>query len=311
MTATLPSQGSTSRSPAGAPLTLLLLTALLVGFGGAMLVISAAYLQDLRMLSDVPELVWAFVCGVPTGDAGLLPLFITLALVAFIATGLLWLTHALRKRARALVAYAVSLLIIVVLLGGVLIARSATNASALVVATPVPVPGITYLQTPRAVQNFALPATTGRTMRLSDFAGRYTLLFFGYTHCPDICPMTMFEMRRTVEMLDGELALNVLFVSVDGARDTTDVLATYVERFNPAFVGMSGDPRTLSQMTPDYALSYRAETPDADGNYIVAHTTPVFVIDPQGRLTAMIGFGTPAEQVVNGLRGLVSAQSSP
>jgi protein SCO1/2 len=310
MTTTLSSQGNDSRSPSGAPLTLLLLTALLVGFGGAMLLISAAYLQDLRMLSAVPELVWAFVCGVPTGEAGLLPLFITLALVAFFATGLLWLTHMLRTRARAQVAYAIAALMIVVLVGGVLIARSAANASALAVATPAPVPGITYLQTPRAVQNFALPATTGRTMRLSDFAGTYTMLFFGYTHCPDICPMTMFEMRRMVEMLEGEMALNVLFVSVDGARDTTEALATYLERFNPSFVGMSGDPVTLSQMTPDYALAYRADAPDAEGNYSVEHTTPVFVIDPQGRLTAIIGFGTPAEQMVEGLRSLVSAQSS-
>ncbi len=306
MTTTLPSQGHNVQG-SSASLPLVLATALLVSFGGAMLLISAAYLQDLRLLSDVPEMVWAFVCGVPGAEAGLLPLFVLMAIAAFLVTGLLWMTHYIRRRSRAQVAYATAGLVVVLLAGGVLLARSATNATALAVATPVPVPGITYLQTPRAVQNFSLPASTGRTMRLSDFAGKYTLLFFGYTHCPDICPMTMFEMRRLAQMLGGELALNVLFVSVDGVRDTPEALAAYVGRFSPSFVGMSGDPLTLGQMTPDYALSYRADAPDADGNYAVEHSTPVYVIDPQGRLTALIGFGTTAEQMAQGLLALGEA----
>lgn len=167
-----------------------------------------------------------------------------------------------------------------------------------------------FIDPPVQAPDFQLTSSNGESFQLSNQRGKAVLLFFGYTHCPDICPMTMFEMRRMVEMLEGEMALNVLFVSVDGARDTTEALATYLERFNPSFVGMSGDPVTLSQMTPDYALAYRADAPDAEGNYSVEHTTPVFVIDPQGRLTAIIGFGTPAEQMVEGLRSLVSAQSS-
>jgi protein SCO1 len=306
MSTVLPSPLRPENVRSNPSLMLQLITALLLGFGVAMLLISTAYLQDLRMLSEVPELVWAFVCGVPSGNAGLLPLFVVIAVVAFIGVALLWLARYIRQRSRAGVAYGAVAFIALMLLGGVLVARSATNAAALAVVTPAPMPNITILQTPRAVQNFALPATTGRTMRLSDFAGRYTLLFFGYTHCPDICPLTLYEMKQVVAALGDDLPLNVLFVSVDGERDTPEALARYISRFDASFVGMSGDAHTLRQMTPDYALSYRLETPDEAGNYSVEHSTPIFVIDPQSRLTAIISFGTATDAIADGLRTLAA-----
>lgn len=309
MTATVSPQSVSERDPSGTPLTLVLATALLVSFGVGMLIISAAYLQDIRLLSELPELVWAFVCGTSGADGTLLPLFVVLSIAAFGAAGLLWVAYSLRRRSRARLAYALVISVLGMVIGGILLARSAATAESLATATPVPVPGFTVLSTPRSVQNFALPASTGRIMRLSDFSGRYTLLFFGYTHCPDICPLTLFEVRRVVEQLGDTLPLNVLFISVDGGRDTPEVLAQYISRFSPSFVGMSGDPVTLAQLSIDYALSYRLEAPDVQGNYAVEHSTPVFVIDPQGQLTAVIGFGTTAQQMAEGLLQIAGSAS--
>ncbi|MDX2139424.1 MAG: SCO family protein [Chloroflexota bacterium] len=304
---TLPNPVQSERTPT--PLSLVMISALLLGFGAAMLLISLAFLQDLRTLSEIPGLVWAFVCGIPTEDGVTLPLLVVLSLAAFATTGVLWLGRWVSRHSRV-GAYLIIALILMAVIGGVYALRSTQNAAQLAAAPPAPVSGFTFLETPRLVQDFMLPASTGGDMHLSELRGRDTLLFFGYIHCPDICPTTLYEMRR-VKTLLGEDAdrLNILFVSVDGERDTPEALAAFVSRFNETFIGMSGDRVSLAQITPDFGLFYQVNTPDEQGNYIVDHSTPVYWLDPQGRLRATIAYGTYAENIVDMIRPALNDQN--
>ncbi|MCA9896515.1 MAG: SCO family protein, partial [Anaerolineae bacterium] len=136
-----------------------------------------------------------------------------------------------------------------------------------------------YLSAPRLLSDFTLTDNENQPLSLSDLEGRYTLLFFGYLHCPDFCPTTLANMRQVYTAL-GEDAdrLNILFISVDGERDTPEALDAYLSRFDPAFIGMQGQRTVLAQITPDYALSYSLGVPDENGDYLVSHSVQVYLI---------------------------------
>ncbi|MCL4256154.1 MAG: SCO family protein, partial [Anaerolineae bacterium] len=153
--------------------------------------------------------------------------------------------------------------------------------------TPVPnSEGISVYNPPKTIPNFSMPASTGETLSLSDFAGKLVVLSFGYTRCPDVCPTNMLEYRKIKRFLGGDNAEQVvfLFISVDGERDTPDVLREYMELYdtyyNPSFIGMSGTDETLSPLLEDFGLYYaRIENPRAPQDYLVDHTASRFLID--------------------------------
>jgi protein SCO1/2 len=180
------------------------------------------------------------------------------------------------------------------------------NLRQTVLATPTPTftpdtAGITPLEPGVTLEDFTLPASSGSDMSLSDLRGSYVLMFFGYTHCPDFCPTTMANYKLIGQDL-GENAGRVKFVftSVDGERDTPDVLAEYVARFDPAFIGLQGNDETLGQIAGDYGLDYVLHTDEADedGSYAVDHTTFSYLIDPEGRLRALVSYSADEDDVV-------------
>ncbi len=181
-------------------------------------------------------------------------------------------------------------------------------------ATPLPtltpIPGVIPLDPPRELVDFALPASTGESLSLSDLQGSYTLLFFGYTHCPDFCPTTLANWQRLKQDL-GETGeqLNYVFISVDGERDTPEVLARYLSRFDPAFVGMSGEPGMLAEIAPDYGLEYILHTDEGE-NYSVDHTTRTYLIDPQGRLVRVFSFDVPRDVIAETVREAMESQET-
>ena len=141
------------------------------------------------------------------------------------------------------------------------------------------------VQPPIQLQDFTLPASTGESMHLSDLNGSWRVMFFGYLHCPDFCPLTLTEYRR-VKALLGEIGEQVkfLYVSVDGVRDTPEALRRYLANFDPAFIGFSGDDETLAQIQPDYDFYYRRRLPEgSQAVYVIDHSTRSYLIDPQGR----------------------------
>lgn len=128
-------------------------------------------------------------------------------------------------------------------------------------------------------------AATGGRVDAARFKGKVVLMYFGYTHCPDVCPMTLANLAAAVRTL-GERAdgVRILFVSVDPARDTVAVLKGYAQAFGPQVVGLRGGQDQLRRLTKRYRVTYGYEKPDASGNYVVSHSSAVYVFDREGRV---------------------------
>lgn len=149
----------------------------------------------------------------------------------------------------------------------------------------------TVLERPRPVPDFQLLDQDGVAVDGSMLRGRWSVLFFGFTHCPDVCPTTLYSLKRAVAELDQPP--QVIFVSVDPMRDTVERIAPYVRYFDPAFIGLTGELADVQALTDGLGVAV-AYVPLATGEgggaegYTVDHTASLFVIDPQGRLAALL-----------------------
>jgi protein SCO1/2 len=177
---------------------------------------------------------------------------------------------------------------------------------------------------PIQVHDFALTNQVGAPMSLMSLRGRAVLLFFGYTHCPDVCPTTLADFTQVKTFL-GAQADRVAFVlvSVDSQRDTPVVLKEYLNRFDPGFIGLTGDEATLSRMAAEYGAYFNPSAEQQTGNghqpdheedtnsnnYFVQHTSPAYLIDPSGFLRVVYFNGTSAEVIANGIRRLLQNAS--
>lgn len=143
---------------------------------------------------------------------------------------------------------------------------------------------------PRALTPFELVDQDGAPFDLARLQGRWTLLFFGYTYCPDVCPATLAALAEVHSLLVAEDAtrdLQVVFVSVDPQRDTPARLAEYVRYFDPVFIGATGSDEALRGLTRQLGvIAFRGEA-DADGNYLVDHTAALLLLDDQARLVGL------------------------
>lgn len=165
--------------------------------------------------------------------------------------------------------------------------------------------GTTY-EPPVELDDFVMAASTGVDMNLSDFRGQYILLFFGFTHCPDVCPTTLAIFRQVKALLgDDSSQVTFLFISVDSPRDTPDVIAAYLRNFDPDFIGMSGNDETLQAIAPSFGLFYERNDDESQINYSVDHTGRSYLIDREGRLRISYAYGTEAEIIANGIRELM------
>lgn len=142
-------------------------------------------------------------------------------------------------------------------------------------------------------RDFHLTDHNGKPRSIADFKGKVVMLFFGYTHCPDLCPTTMAEIAQVRSKL-GEDGRRVqgLFVTVDPQRDTPQVLAQYVPAFDPSFLGLYGDENATAALAREFKFFYSAQKADAQGNYTVDHGGSIYVYDPQGRLHLLMRPGT-------------------
>ncbi|HEX3915481.1 MAG TPA: SCO family protein [Steroidobacteraceae bacterium] len=142
--------------------------------------------------------------------------------------------------------------------------------------------------------DFTLTGPSGATFTAADVRGKTVLLFFGYTHCPGICPATLAELAQSLKRLGPEAAaaVRVLFVSVDPKRDSGRPLGSYASQFGPQFIGLTGTDDQLTSLTKRYRVAYRRDAPDAHGDYAVYHSSAVFVFDRDGNARLL---ATPAE----------------
>lgn len=150
--------------------------------------------------------------------------------------------------------------------------------------------------------DFELTAHTGKRVKLSDYRGKLTVLFFGYTHCPDICAPTLVLLARVLDGLGADAArVQVLFVSIDPAHDTLAQLAGFIPMFHPAFVGLTGSDAEIRAVAADYKIGYQAN-PDAGG---IDHSGGVYVKDARGRLRLLVKQGAAVDDVLHDLRILL------
>jgi protein SCO1/2 len=166
----------------------------------------------------------------------------------------------------------------------------------------------TQYDDPQTAPDFELSATDGETFRLSDQRGKVTLMFFGYTSCPDVCPTTLAEANQVLKGLgDDSEQVRFVFITVDPERDTPEVLDTYVKAFNPAIIGLTGSPDQLSAVRQDYGIFAEKEALENSAvGYVVNHTARVFLVDAEGRLRLSYSYGTPPEDIVEDIRHLLS-----
>ncbi|PTB21664.1 cytochrome c oxidase assembly protein [Trinickia symbiotica] len=155
--------------------------------------------------------------------------------------------------------------------------------------------------------NFALPDTSGKMRTLADFKGKAVVLFFGYTHCPDVCPTTMAELSQALQQLGTNAArVQVLFVTIDPARDTPNVLSQYVSAFNPTFIGLRPDGAELAKVAKDFRVYYAKVPGKSPDSYTMDHTAASYVFDPSGKLRLFARDGQGAQSWVHDLKLLLS-----
>ena len=143
----------------------------------------------------------------------------------------------------------------------------------------------TWLPRPKPVGEFRLTDTSGRDFTRRDLGGAPTLVFFGFTHCPQVCPTTLMKLAQ-VRKRAGLEGLRVLFVSVDPQRDTAPLLGLYLRAFDPAFLGLTGDPGPILTLAANFGVAAsRVQLPGSD--YTMDHSAVLFLLDARARIAAI------------------------
>lgn len=147
---------------------------------------------------------------------------------------------------------------------------------------------------------------TGKPRTLADFRGKVVAVFFGFTHCPDVCPTTLADMRTVMSQLGADAErLQVLFVSVDPKRDTPDLLSRYVPSFHPSFIGLTGSADAVAKVASDFKIFVREQPGKTPETYTVDHSAGMLVFDPAGRLRLFVNNGMPPEKMAPDFKRLL------
>ncbi|AWK86766.1 SCO family protein [Azospirillum thermophilum] len=157
---------------------------------------------------------------------------------------------------------------------------------------------------------FTLTDHTGRTVTDADYRGKYLLIYFGYTYCPDVCPTELGVMAQALDRLDPAKAAKVqpLFVSVDPERDTVAHMKDYVALFHPRLVGLTGTPEQIRDVARAYRVYY-AKAPQKDGgpsDYLMDHSSFIYLMGPDGAFVGVYPAGTTPEQMAENLGARLS-----
>ena len=152
---------------------------------------------------------------------------------------------------------------------------------------------------------FQLVDQNGKPFTDADLKGKWHLLFFGYTHCPDTCPTALNEISLALDRLGKKRdEVDIVFISVDPERDTPEVLKSYVQSFDAPIVGLTGSPDQVAQAAKAYRVYY-AKHPRPDGGYDMDHSAVIYIMDPQGRFTATLSPDATAQAMSERLQKLL------
>jgi len=186
------------------------------------------------------------------------------------------------------------------MLGGLIIARGLLEDSVELKAASI------YPES-RQIEPFELTDNNGEKFTEADLRGNMTLLFFGFTNCPDICPDTLSVLATAMDKLDTmrvEQKPEVVFVSVDPARDAGNTMQDYVDYFDPLFKAVTGDDEALGELTGQLGAMFVRHSPDEDGYYAVDHSGMVVIVDEQGRMMGRFPPASSAENIAADLFAL-------
>jgi protein SCO1/2 len=159
---------------------------------------------------------------------------------------------------------------------------------------------------PQVGGHFALSTPDGRRVTDESFRGKWMLVYFGYTSCPDVCPTTLSSMAQALEKL-GPLADRVqpVFITVDPVRDTAQIVGEYVKDFDPRFVGLVGSPQEIAAAAHDFHVYYVVRQL-GNNEYVIDHSSFIYVLDPNGAFVRLLTGDLPGHQLADALRKLLS-----
>ncbi|MDD3884937.1 MAG: SCO family protein [Gallionella sp.] len=158
-----------------------------------------------------------------------------------------------------------------------------------------------------AQADFELRDPAGNARSLADFRGKVVVLFFGYVHCPDVCPTTLADLAQVMRLLGPQAdKVQVLFVTVDPERDTPALLAEYVPAFHPSFLGLYGTPQETADVAKGFEIVYQKQ-PTASG-YNVDHSAGSYLVDPAGRVRLLAPYAQRAEWLAADIRLLLALE---
>lgn len=154
--------------------------------------------------------------------------------------------------------------------------------------------------------DFMLTAHTGKPVKASEFNGKVVIMFFGYTHCPDICAPTLVKLDQVVKRL-GEDAKNVqvLFITVDPEHDTVQQLAGFIPPFNPSFIGLTGTDKEIAAVASEYKVAYGKNPQSKPGQILVDHSTGILVKDRRGKLRLLVKNDVAIDDLEHDIRVLL------
>ena len=172
-------------------------------------------------------------------------------------------------------------------------------------------PERTLLSTPpRQLNDFALTNDQGKPTRLSDLSGAPALVFFGFSHCPTVCPMALQDLQQLQLQHAAELGpTRVVIVSVDGERDTPAALSQWLTPISKTFLGLTGSPAKVREIAAQFSAAFYKTQGKAPSDYLVEHNSQIFLIDARGRLRATF-FNAPVATIANMTRSIVAEDVS-
>jgi len=158
--------------------------------------------------------------------------------------------------------------------------------------------------------DFALTAHTGKPVKASDFNGKVVVMFFGYTHCPDICAPTLVKLDQVMKRLgDDARNVQVLFITVDPEHDTVKQLEGFIPPFNPSFIGLTGSDREIATVASEYKVAYGKNTQSQPGRILVDHSTGILVKDRKGKLRLLAKNSVAVEDLESDVRVLLKEKN--
>ena len=196
-----------------------------------------------------------------------------------------------------------------IIVGGSVLAALLVGIAGWFVVVPRLQPQVFNAQVMQGVDapDIELQGSNGQPVSLADFEDQVVVVYFGYTFCPDVCPITLSKLARARAMLgDDADDVQVVMVTVDPERDTPEVLREYAARFDPTFLGLTGDPADIDRIATIYGVYYQAVDTESKAGYLVDHTSTVMVIDRSGELKLLVSFDATDNEIAEDLSYLVS-----